>query len=81
MIRKGGIVSQGQLALRNEDVYPPPPPPLWKRRGRKYASLRKYETDVDDYFENSGDEEYWNDIINERMHCNDEDTSSQSEST
>ena len=26
------------------------PPPLQKRRGRKYASLRRHETDVDDYF-------------------------------
>ena len=60
---------------------PPPPPPLWKRRGRKYSSLRKHETDVEDYFENSGDEAFWNNLIYKRMHGIDVNTSSQSEST
>ena len=34
-------------------------PPIRKRRGRKYASLRKYETDVEDYFSCSEEEEDW----------------------
>ena len=34
-------------------------PPIRRRRGRKYASLRKYETDVEDYFSCSDDEEEW----------------------
>ena len=36
-----------------------PPPPLRKRRGRKYASLRRHETDVDDYFSDTSAEERW----------------------
>ena len=36
------------------------PPPLRKKRGRKYASLRKYETDIEDYFsDTSSEEEYF----------------------
>ena len=34
-------------------------PPIRRRRGRKYASLRKYETDVEDYFSCSEEEEVW----------------------
>ena len=34
-------------------------PPIRRRRGRKYASLRKYETDVEDYFSCSEEEEDW----------------------
>ena len=34
-------------------------PPIRKRRSRKYASLRKYETDVEDYFSCSEEEEDW----------------------
>ena len=34
-------------------------PPLQRKRGRKYASLRKYETDVEDYFSDSSEEEDW----------------------
>ena len=34
-------------------------PPLQRKRGRKYASLRKYETDVEDYFSDSSAEEDW----------------------
>ena len=40
-------------------TYTPPPPPLRKKRGRKYASLRKHETDVEDYFSDSSAEEDW----------------------
>ena len=36
-----------------------PPPPLQRKRGRKYASLRKHETDVEDYFSDSSAEEDW----------------------
>ena len=36
-------------------------PPLGKRRGRKYASLRKHETDVEDYFSDTSEEEHWTD--------------------
>ena len=42
-------------------LYTPPPPPLRKKRGRKYASLRKYETDIEDYFSDTSEEESWND--------------------
>ena len=38
-----------------------PPPPLRKKRGRKYASLRKYETDIEDYFSDTSEEESWTD--------------------
>ena len=34
-------------------------PPLQRKRGRKYASLRKHETDVEDYFSDSSAEEDW----------------------
>ena len=34
-------------------------PPIRRRRGRKYASLRKYETDVEDYFACREEETYW----------------------
>ena len=34
-------------------------PPIRRRRGRKYARLRKYETDVEDYFSCSEEEEDW----------------------
>ena len=34
-------------------------PPIRRRRGRKYASLRKYETDVEDYFSCNEEEEDW----------------------
>ena len=34
-------------------------PPIRRRRRRKYASLRKYETDVEDYFSCSEEEEDW----------------------
>ena len=34
-------------------------PPIRRRRGRKYASLRKYETDVEDYFGCREEETYW----------------------
>ena len=40
-------------------TYTPPPPPLRKKRGRKYASLRKYETDIEDYFSDTSEEEYF----------------------
>ena len=46
----------------SEDVVPrtyTPPPPLQRKRGRKYASLRKHETDVEDYFSDSSAEEDW----------------------
>ena len=36
-------------------------PPLRKKRGRKYANLRKYETDIEDYFSDTSEEESWND--------------------
>ena len=39
-------------------------PPIQRRRGRKYASLRKYETDVEDYFSCSSEEEQWIDRNN-----------------
>ena len=39
-------------------------PPIWRRRGRKYASLRKHETDVEDYFSCSSEEEEWIDRSN-----------------
>ena len=56
------------------------PPPLRKKRGRKYASLRKCETDVDDYFVGTSDEERWH-YYTDRRRNDDEDTSSQSRST
>ena len=34
-------------------------PPLKKKRDRKFASLRKHETDVEDYFSDSSEEERW----------------------
>ena len=34
-------------------------PPIRRRCCRKYASLRKYETDVEDYFSCSDEEEHW----------------------
>ena len=48
-----------------------PPPPLRKKRGRKYASLRKYETDIEDYFSDTSEEESWTDRmqITERISC------------
>ena len=57
-----------------------PPPPLRKKRGRRYASLRKCETDVDDYFVDTSDEERWH-YCTDRRRNDDEDTSSQSMST
>ena len=39
-------------------------PPIRRRRCRKYASLRKYETDVEDYFSCSDEEEQWIDRSN-----------------
>ena len=36
-------------------------PPLKKKHGRKYASLRKHETDVEDYFRDISEEERWTD--------------------
>ena len=36
-------------------------PPIRRRRSRKYASQRKYETDVEDYFSCSNAEERWTD--------------------
>ena len=36
---------------------------------------------MEDYFENSGDEAFWNNLIYKRMHGIDVNTSSQSEST
>ena len=36
-------------------------PPLKKKRGRKYASMRKHETDVEDYFSDTSEEERWTD--------------------
>ena len=33
--------------------------PLQRKRGRKYASLRKHETDVEDYFSDCSAEEDW----------------------
>ena len=39
-------------------------PPIRRRRCRKYASLRKYETDVEDYFSCSDEEEHWMDRSN-----------------
>ena len=45
-------------------------PPIRRRRGRKYASLRKYETDVEDYFSCSDEEEQWIDRSNSwYQHC------------
>ena len=45
-------------------------PPIWRRRGRKYASLRKYETDVEDYFACREEETYWiNRAISCYQHC------------
>ena len=45
-------------------------PPIRRRRGRRYASLRKYETDVEDYFSCSGEEEQWIDRSNSwYQHC------------
>ena len=45
-------------------------PPIRRRRGRKYASLRKYETDVEDYFSCSEEEEQWTDRSNSwYQHC------------
>ena len=55
-------------------------PPLSKKRGRRYASLRKCETDVDDYFVETSDEERWH-YCTDRRRNDDEDTSSQSMST
>ena len=34
-------------------------PPIRRRHGRTYASLRKYETDVEDYFACREEETYW----------------------
>ena len=34
-------------------------PPIQRRRGRRYASLRKHETDVEDYLSCSSAEEEW----------------------
>ena len=56
------------------------PPPLSKKRGRRYASLRKCETDVDDYFVDTSDEKRWH-YCTDRRRNDDEDTSSQSMST
>ena len=58
----------------------PPPPPLRKKRGRKYARLRKYETDIEDYFSDTSEEGRWTDRmqINERisyLHSDNVDTS------
>ena len=45
-------------------------PPIRRRRCRKYASLRKYETDVEDYFSCSDEEEHWMDRTNSwYQHC------------
>ena len=45
-------------------------PPIRRRRCRKYASLRKYETDVEDYFSCSDEEEHWVDRTNSwYQHC------------
>ena len=45
-------------------------PPIRRRRCRKYASLRKYETDVEDYFSCSDEEEQWIDRSNAwYQHC------------
>ena len=44
---------------RQEEVPGTYTPPIRRRRGRKYASLRKYETDVEDYFSCSDEEEHW----------------------
>ena len=45
-------------------------PPIRRRRCRKYASLRKYETDVEDYFSCSDEEEQWIDRSNSwYQHC------------
>ena len=41
-------------------------PPLRKKRGRKYTRLRKYGTDIEDYFSDTSEEEYWMQI-NERV--------------
>ena len=42
----------------SEDVVPRTyTPPLQRKRGRKYASLRKHETDVEDYFSDSSAKE------------------------
>ena len=37
------------------------PPPLRRKRGRRYAILRKYETDIEDYFSDTSEEERWTD--------------------
>ena len=42
-------------------------PPLRKKRGRKYASLRKYETDIEDYFSDTSEEESWTDRMQRPM--------------
>ena len=34
-------------------------PPLKKKCGRKNASLRRHETDVEDYFSDTSEEERW----------------------
>ena len=39
-------------------------PPLKKKRGRKYASMRKHETDVEDYFSDTSEEDRWADRMN-----------------
>ena len=45
-------------------------PPIRRKRCRKYASLRKYETDVEDYFSCSDEEEHWMDRSNSwYQHC------------
>ena len=45
-------------------------PPIRRRRCRKYASLRKYETDVEDYFSCSDEEEHWVNRTNSwYQHC------------
>ena len=54
----GGDSEVGDNRPYEMRTYTPPPPPR-KKRGRKYASLRKCETDVDDYFVDTSDEERW----------------------
>ena len=53
------FVTMPKARPRRDEVPGTSTPPIRRRRGRKYASLRKYETDVEDYFSCSEGEKYW----------------------
>ena len=56
----GRPCGMGSTDSDSEEVVPGTyTPPLQRKRGRKYASMRKHETDVEDYFSDSSAEEDW----------------------